>query len=69
MCGNDPPTTGAFYRYDKCRGVKKIIHNIKVTGGIQWNARGNTMYAVDACRRVIWAYDFDGKTQEICEYM
>lgn len=23
MCGDDPATTGAFYRYDKCRGVKK----------------------------------------------
>ncbi|XP_031618069.1 regucalcin-like isoform X2 [Contarinia nasturtii] len=65
MCGDMPPTTGAVYRYDKCKSVKKIIPNVKVTGGIEWNAKGDTMYFVDPCQKVIWAYDYIKNTGTI----
>lgn len=66
MCGDTPPTAGAVYSYDNRRGVRKIIPNIKVASDFQWNKRGNTMYVVDGCRNVIWAYNYNRKTGNIC---
>lgn len=68
MCSDTPATYGGLFRYDKCKGVKELLSNFKVTGGFDWNAKGDKFYFVDSCRRTIRKFDYNGKTGKICKY-
>ncbi|XP_031621621.1 uncharacterized protein LOC116339728 [Contarinia nasturtii] len=61
MCGDTSPTFGLLYRYDKCKGVKQLISDLKVSGGFDWSPNGDT------CNKQISAYDYDGKTGKVCK--
>lgn len=67
MCSNEPPTHGGLYRYSKCKGVKQLAIDFKVTGGFDWNANGDKFYFVDACNKNIREYHYHKKTGRICK--
>lgn len=68
MCADTPATYGGVFRYDKCKGVKELFSNFKVTGGFDWNSKGDKFYFVDACRKAIVEFDYDGKTGKLYKY-
>ena len=68
MCGDTPPTRGGLYRYDQCNSVTQLINDFKVTGGFEWNKEENKFYFDDSCTKTIREYDYDRKTDTICEF-
>lgn len=69
MCSDTPATYGGLFYYDKCKGVKELLSDFKVAGGFDWNVnRDNKFYFVASCRRAIRKYDFNGKSEKMCEY-
>lgn len=68
MCSDTPSTHGGLFKYNRCKGVKELLSDFKVTGGFEWSANGKKFYFVDSCNRAIWEYDYNGKTGKICKY-
>lgn len=68
VCADVPEPAGCLYSYDTCYGVKTLISNRKVSGGIDWNAGENKFYYIRSCDNTVKEYDYDKKTRDICKY-
>lgn len=69
LCADSQEASAAAYSYNRCRGVKKIIPDLKIFGGIEWSPKGDKFYAIDSCRMVIREYKYNGKTGKICKHL
>lgn len=66
-CNTSTAASGAFYRYTKRGGVKRILGNINVASGLDWNVKEKKFYCVDACNYQVREYDWKPKTGAICK--
>lgn len=65
LCANS--ANAAVYRYTKCLGVKRLVDNLIVTSGMDWNMKEKKFYFIDTCNFLIREYDWNPKTEEICK--
>lgn len=66
----NPPfntANGSLYRYEKGEGVKKLKKNILLSNGLAWDTKRNKFYYIDSCTHVVWQYDYDKNTGDICK--
>lgn len=61
------PEPGALYRYTTPNGVQRLVKDLKVTGGIDWNLYENLFYLIDSCNLTIREYNYDPVSGNICE--
>lgn len=66
LCGGQP--IAALYRYTKCFGLKRLLSNIIVSSGMDWNVKAKKFYHIDTCRYVIREYDWHPNTETICKH-
>lgn len=67
ICSNSSTAPGAFYRYTKRQGPRRILKGINVGSGLDWNIKKNKFYAIDSCRYKIREYDWNTKSGAICK--
>ena len=57
--------TGAVYRLDPDRRIRRMIDEVRCSNGTGWSPDGRTMYHTQSFRYAIHAYDFDAETGAI----
>lgn len=67
LCSSSSAANASLYRYTRKYGVERLIRDEKVPGGIDWNIKDKKFYHVDSCNGIIREFDYDPKTEEICE--
>ncbi|XP_031633592.1 regucalcin-like [Contarinia nasturtii] len=66
ICSLSSTANASLYRYSKNIGVGRLVKNLKVSGGIDWNVKERKFYHVDSCNGIIREFDYDPKTMNIC---
>lgn len=66
-CDTGTPPTGAFYTYNKRKGVQKIFDNVYISNGLTWVRKTNKFYYADSCTYDIKEFDYDPKTGNLCK--
>lgn len=68
LCSSSSNSANAsFYRYTKNNGVKRLIHDIKISAGMAWNEKLRKFYHIDSCKFVLEEYDWSRETGKICK--
>lgn len=67
ICSPESGAIASFYMYTKSNGVQRLVNELKVAGGIDWNLYENLFYLIDSCNLTIREYDYDPVTGNICE--
>lgn len=68
ICSNSSAPLAGLYTYDKRHGVRRIpVPNLKSSGGIAWNAKGDRVYHVSTCDRVVREFRYNIKTGKFCK--
>lgn len=61
-CDTGAPATGAFYTYNKRKGVKKFFGDVYISNGLTWLYKKNKFYYADSCAYDIKEFDYDPKS-------
>ncbi|XP_055304006.1 regucalcin-like [Sitodiplosis mosellana] len=69
LCATSSSPRASLYRYNQCLGAKAVANDVIVSGGMDWNIKGNKFYFIDTCRNVVYEYDWDPTTDEICKQL
>lgn len=67
FCSTNPIANASFYRWTPKQGIKKLMGQIKVAGGFDFDRKKRIFYEADACTNKIRAYDYFPKTGKICK--
>lgn len=68
LCVNISSPNASYYTYSQKTGVKRLdIPNLVTTGGVAFGPNGKKVYLVDLCNGLVWEYDFNSKTGDICK--
>jgi sugar lactone lactonase YvrE len=59
------PGAGTLYRLDRDGTICAMANDLTCSNGIGWTPDGTTMYLVDSTPRVLYTFDFDGRTGDI----
>lgn len=67
ICSNSSAPPAGLYSYRKNYGVQKVnLPNLKSSSGIAWNTKGDVVYHVSSCERVIRAFNYNLETGTLC---
>lgn len=59
MAYDETPGAGTLYRLDPDRSVSVTLREVTISNGLQWNARGETVFYIDTPTGRVDAFDFD----------
>lgn len=65
-CDTGNPPTGAFYRYRKGKGLKKLFGDVFISNGLTWVKKTKKFYYADSCAYDVKEFDYNPKTGKIC---
>lgn len=69
VCSLSSSPNASLYRFTKKLGSVRLLRNEKVPAGIDWNIKENKFYHVDSCNGIIFEYDYNPKTGDICKIL
>lgn len=67
ICSLSSSANASFYRYSEKFDVKRLLTDIKVSSGLDWNVKEKKFYHVDSCNGIIREFQYDPKTMELCK--
>lgn len=67
LCSSEPGKIASLYDYSKLTGVKRLVKDLKISGGLDWNIAKNLFYHVESCELLIREYDWNPITGDISE--
>jgi sugar lactone lactonase YvrE len=62
MAEEETPGAGALYRLDPGGSVTRILGDVTISNGIDWNLEGTLMYYIDTATQGVDVFDFDCET-------
>lgn len=69
ICSPEPGAIASLYRYTMPTGAQRLVKDLKVAGGIDWNLAENLFYFIDSCNLTIREYNFDPVSGNICKLL
>lgn len=63
---NHDQRSGALYRFNSDGSFNRVINNIQVPNSIAWSPDASTMYFADTREHIIWSFDVDINSGDIC---
>lgn len=57
------PYKGSLYRIGSNKKVTEVLQNITISNGLAWALDGKTMYYIDTYDYVVYAFDFNEKSE------
>lgn len=67
ICSLSSSANASFYSYSDKFGVERLLENVKVSSGLDWNVKEKKFYHVDSCNGIIREFHYDPKTLELCK--
>ncbi len=57
------PHKGSLYQIDSTMHVSEMIQKVTISNGLAWSLDGKTMYYIDTYEQVVYAFDFNAKSE------
>ncbi|MEC3907882.1 SMP-30/gluconolactonase/LRE family protein [Tamlana sp. 2201CG12-4] len=57
------PNKGSLYRIDSKKNVSEVLQGVSISNGLAWALDGKTMYYIDTFENVVYAFDFNDKSE------
>lgn len=68
-CNKDSNVANAsFYRYTPREGLTRLLTDVAISNGLDWDKKRKKFYYMDSCSFDIKVYDWDRKTGFICMF-
>jgi len=63
----DPPEAGSLYCMDSTLNIEQKEPNVDLSNGLTWSLDNKKMFFIDCTKRVIYVFDFDLNTGNVCK--
>jgi sugar lactone lactonase YvrE len=60
---NVTPNKGSLYRIDSEKNVSEELKEVTISNGLAWSLDAKTMYYIDTFESVVYAFDFNDKSE------
>lgn len=69
LCSNESGAIASLYTYSNVRGVERLVSDLKISGGLDWNVDKSLFYHIDSCNLTIREYYWDPISGNICAFI
>lgn len=67
LCSQSSNPNASFYRYSKRGGLERVMGQLQISNGFDWNVKAKKFYHIDGCKFGIREYDWQPKTGKLCK--